>query len=235
MVKYRQKVVLFMIILLGIFSLLATGGGEEKKHSPVDVDGTWQYFYTEQFVPGYKGPYLALIDQSGNDVTVSIESIGSGNGTVSGSSIAFSCADNGGITTNAEGIADSYEMNGNWTNSGANSGTWWAKKGIGFGYLIHHQAAEYPWRLVVTVYAKNAMDVYITGDQIDGDYELFPCADYEGYQIWQSTNDAGCGDPKSGYTLKESFSRPLYVTVHTVTSSGVDTEEITVNGYDEEF
>lgn len=225
-----------LVVITGFFSIVGSGGEEENGCTPIDVEGVWEFYFTKTKIgiAGTFGPYLGVFEQSGNDITFTIDD-DEGVGTIvcgefaDVSDIAFSWTDDEGFYT-ATGIANTFMMSGDWEANGAPIGTWRAEKGNAFATL-YYLDAEAMSILSIAVYTKDADRVYLTGDYITGEIELSNCDTVQGYQYWQISASGECTPEDNRYDIEETVAFPLYITVHVVDEKGDETEDtVRING-----
>jgi len=232
-----RYLLIFFIVIGGFIAIVGSGGEDESGCTPIDVNGVWELYYTKTKVgiAGTFGPFLAVFEQSGNDITFTIDDKEGGVGTIvcgqfDTSDIALSWTDAEGSYTGT-GIVNSFSMNGDWEADGDPVGTWRAEKGDAFATLYYLPDQGDLKILSIDVYTKDADRVYITGDHIDGEVELQNCDAVQGYQYWQISDSGECTPADNRYDIEEAVTFPLYITVHVVNESGGETEDtVRING-----
>ncbi|MBN2283479.1 MAG: hypothetical protein JXO48_06275 [Deltaproteobacteria bacterium] len=225
---------IILIIICGFLCVIGTGSVDDDGGSLIDVTGVWQCYYTEGKQPGYAGPLLMVINQSAEKLTFSIASHAGGTGSIDGSDIFLTITANG-TTYSGTGLSTAYSMDGDWYMSSMSGGTWWAEKATFLATLYKITNGEDIWCYRFVVYAKNAERVYITGDLVEGEYDLYKCGTTQGYQYWWSTDQADCSEGNGYYIITGIPVFPITVTAHVVTAQGETTETVYVNGYETHY
>ncbi len=98
--------------------------------------------------------------------------------------------------------------------------------------LIYAPAGSDKWWLSFRVNVNDASRVYVTGDYIDGTYDLFKCGTSYGRDDWLSTNNPQCAHGNDNYNIGEEPALPINLVIHVVLPSQEDQHAVQINSYE---